>query len=150
MCYMLHLPLNHTHTNTPSKVYVHVFFHTCQRCHANTREQNTGLLVSSQGLDWGLPLARSWIMMENWSHVDNFFMRTSKCGAANVSSLRAVWAFLQLWLPYPWSWRSSLWVGWTAIGAFSADPHNRASTPGKSISKRIGALERTAECELRS
>lgn len=32
-------------------------------------------------------------------------------------------------------------VGWTAIGAYAV--HNRASTPGMSISKRLAAVERT-------
>lgn len=32
-------------------------------------------------------------------------------------------------------------VGWTTVGAYAVNIHNRASTPGMSISKRLAALE---------
>lgn len=39
-------------------------------------------------------------------------------------------------------------VGWTAIGAYSVHTHNRASTPGMSISKRLASLERARNMNL--
>lgn len=79
-----------------------------------------------------------------------FFMTMNKCWPANISCLRDVWVFHQHWLPYLWSWRSCLAgdLAGQRYGAYEVDAHNRASTRGMSISKRIALQDEQLDVNL--